>query len=292
VSKPHLLAYAVSVLAGCLRHSCRGHGGHALVLLGLLASACAGPGPTRLILATTTSVEDSGLLHELVPAFERAYPDFDVQYTAVGSGQALELGRRGDADVLIVHSPDDEAAFMAEGHGVDRRAVMVNDFVVLGPAADPARVRAVRDVVEAFRRIATEAAPFLSRGDRSGTHRRETSLWAAAGIEPAGPWYTEAGVGMGEALAVASQRQAYILSDIATWLYTRGNLDLEILLRGDPRLLNRYSVIRCTRAASAAGAAAFADWLTSQEAQALIGAFGRDSVGEPLFRPDAGRDVP
>lgn len=243
--------------------------------------------PMRLILATTTSVEDSGLLQELVPAFEKTHPEFAVQYTAVGSGQALELGRRGDADALIVHSPDDEATFVAEGHGIDRSEVMFNDFVVLGPPGDPARVREATDAADAFRRIAAAGAPFISRGDQSGTHRREMAVWAAAGIEPGGPWYTEAGVGMGEALGVASQRQAYVLSDVATWLYARAHLELKIVFRGDPRLLNQYSVIRCTRAANPAGAAAFAEWLTGVEAQSLIEAFGRDSVGEPLFVPNA-----
>jgi tungstate transport system substrate-binding protein len=262
-------------------------------LLLLVAVGFAGPschpagGPTRLLLATTTSVEDSGLLQRLVPAFEAAYPQYRVQYTAVGSGQALELGRRGDADALIVHSPDDEADFMAEGHGIDRRNVMINDFVLLGPPSDPAHVRDTTGATGAFRRIATAGAPFISRGDQSGTHRRELAVWGAAGIELTGSWYAEAGVGMGEALGVASERRAYILSDIATYLYMRGTVDLEILSRGDPLLRNQYAVIRCTRAANAAGAAAFADWLVGDEAQSLIRDFGQDSLGEPLFVPNA-----
>ncbi len=260
-----------------------------LLVIGFAGSGChRAAEPTRLILATTTSVEDSGLLQTLVPAFEATFPQYRVSYTAVGSGQALELGRRGDADALIVHSPDDEAKFMAEGHGIDRRKVMVNDFILLGPAADPADVRAAEGAADAFRRIAAARSPFISRGDESGTNRREQAVWKAAGIEPSGSWYTEAGVGMGEALGIASERQAYILSDIATYLYMRGGLDLEILSRGDPLLLNQYSVIRCTRAAHPAAAAAFADWLVSDEAQTLIRDFGRDTVGEPLFVPNAG----
>jgi tungstate transport system substrate-binding protein len=260
-----------------------------LFAIGLTATACGrADAPTRLILATTTSVEDTGLLQQLVPAFETGFPQYRVQYTAVGSGQALEFGRRGDADALIVHSPDDEAAFMADGYGIDRRKVMYNEFVLLGPASDPAAVRDATGIIEAFRRIATAGAAFISRGDESGTHRREQSVWEATGIEPSGSWYTEAGVGMGEALGVASERQAYILSDIATWLYMRGGLDLALLSRGDPLLVNQYSVIRCSRAANPAGAAAFADWLVSEEAQSLIRGFGRDSVGEALFVPNAG----
>jgi len=255
--------------------------------LGLATAGCVRPAtPSRLILATTTSVEDSGLLQELVPAFEAVHPEYDVQYTAVGSGQALELGRRGDADVLIVHSPEDEARFMADGHGADRRPVMSNEFVLLGPAGDPAGIRGIADAADAFRRIAVAAAPFISRGDQSGTHQRERSIWSAAGIEPAGSWYTEAGVGMGEALGIASQRQAYILSDIATWLFVHGGLELEILSRGDPRLLNPYSVIRCAQAGNPAGAEDFAEWLVGDEAQTLIGRFGRSTVGEPLFVPN------
>lgn len=258
------------------------------VAAALLAAACARGGPpARLMVATTTSVEDSGLLQALVPAFEAAYPQYKVQYTAVGSGQALELGRRGDADALIVHSPADEAAFIEAGHGIDRRPFMVNDFVVVGPAADPAGVRGAADAADAFRRIAAAATPFISRGDESGTHRREMSVWQAAGLEPGGAWYSEAGIGMGEALGVASERQAYILVDIATWLYLRARTGLEILVRGDPILLNQYSVIRCTGAANAAGAEALADWLVSDEAQALIGAFGKETAGEPLFIPNA-----
>jgi len=255
--------------------------------LGLATVSCVRPAtPSRLILATTTSVEDSGLLQELVPAFEAAHPEYAVQYTAVGSGQALELGRRGDADVLIVHSPEDEARFMADGHGADRRAVMSNEFVLLGPGTDPAGVRGIADAAAAFRRIAAAGAPFISRGDQSGTHQRERSMWSAAGVKPSGSGYTEAGVGMGEALGIASQRQAYILSDIATWLFVRGGLDLEILSRGDARLLNPYSVIRCAQAANPAGAEAFAEWLVGDEAQALIGRFGLSNVGEPLFVPN------
>lgn len=259
-----------------------------VLLLAVPFCGCrAAPPPTRVILATTTSVEDSGLLDALVPAFEAAHPEYTVQYTAVGSGQALELGRRGDADVLITHSPGDELQFMAEGHGTERRALMYNEFVVLGPASDPAGVRSAEDAAEAFQRIAETGARFLSRGDQSGTHRREQSVWQAAQIEPGGDWYTEAGVGMGDALGIASERQAYILSDMATWLYARDRLDIVLVHRGDPRLVNQYSVLLGAMSDNE-GAVVFVDWLTGAEAQTMIAEFGRETTGQQLFVPNAG----
>jgi tungstate transport system substrate-binding protein len=251
--------------------------------------ACTRNGPSRVLLATTTSVEDSGLLEVLLPAFREANPEFEIEYVAVGSGQALALGRRGDADVIIAHSPADEQEFMDIGYGQSRQTVMHNEFIVLGPAADPAGIRGMTDAAEAFRRIAGAKAGFVSRGDDSGTHRKERSIWEAAGIEPAGSWYTEAGVGMGDALRIASEREVYVLSDISTFLYNRNGLSLEILVRGDPRLRNVYSVIRVARAQHPAGAAAFADWMIGSAAQELIGRFGIEQVGQPLFVPDAGR---
>ena len=253
--------------------------------------ACSPAGPTRILLATTTSVEDSGLLDALLPAFREAYSQYEIEYVAVGSGQSLELGRRGDADVIIAHSPADEQEFMDIGYGQSRQTVMHNEFIVLGPASDPAGIRGITDAAEAFRRIAGAQAGFVSRGDDSGTHRKEKTIWSAAGIEPSGPWYTEAGVGMGDALRIASEREAYILSDISTYLYNRNGLGLEPLCRGDPRLRNVYSVIRVARARHPAGAAAFADWLIGSSAQQLIGRFGIEQVGQPLFVPDAGRGV-
>lgn len=259
------------------------------VILCVAVGACAGgdTAATPVIVATTTSVEDSGLLDVLVPAFETDHPDWSIRYMAVGSGQALELGRRGDVDAIIAHSPADEQTFMEEGHGVDRRAVMHNEFVILGPPSDPAGIRGMTDAAAAFATIAEAAAPFVSRGDESGTHRRELSVWTAARIQPSGEWYIEAGVGMGDALRVASERGAYLLSDIATYLFAADRLDLDILASGDDILVNRYSIIQVADASEAEGARVLADWLTGAHAQELIGAFGRDRPGRALFVPDA-----
>jgi len=260
-----------------------------LVLGALTVAACVERAPEveRVIVATTTSVEDSGLLDVLIPAFEADNPEYSIQYMAVGSGQALELGRRRDVDLIIAHSPADELQFMKEGHGIDRRPVMHNEFVLVGPPTDPAGIRDEADVTAAFRAIAGSRSPFISRGDDSGTHRREVSIWNAAGITPAGEWYVVAGVGMGDALRIASERGAATLSDIATYLYSRDRLDLVILSRGDPRLVNSYSVIRVSDATAAEGALKFADWLTGRSAQELIAGFGIEQVGQPLFVPDA-----
>jgi tungstate transport system substrate-binding protein len=243
--------------------------------------------PRRVILATTTSVEDTGLLDTLIPLFQQEYPQYEIQYVAVGSGQALELGRRGDADVLITHSPRDEETFMQQGHGLDRRPLMRNSFVLAGPVSDPAGVRAATDIADAFQRIARAGRRFVSRGDDSGTHKKEREIWEAAGASPQGEWYIEAGVGMGDALRVASERQAYILTDNATWLFLRNTLELETLSSGDPRLVNSYVVIRVANASNAAGAEAFADWITSDAAQREIGGFRRAELGEALFQPVA-----
>ena len=245
-----------------------------------------------MVLATTTSLEDSGLLDVLVPAFEAAHPGYAVKVVAVGTGQALALGRRGDADVLLVHAPPAESVFVAAGHGLERREIMWNDMVVVGPSADPARVRGLRDAAEAFRRIAAAGAPFVSRGDSSGTHQKELALWRAAGVRPRGAWYLDAGQGMAEVLLMAAEKRAYTLADRATVLALSPRLDLEVLVEGDVRLRNVYSVIRVTRAAEREGAAAFADWLVGPGAQALIGRFGVERFGRPLFVPLAGAALP
>lgn len=220
-----------------------------------------------------------------MPAFRRADPRFRVRAIAVGSGEALRLGARGDADVLLVHSPRAEEEFMAAGFGESRRHVMSNDFVLVGPPDDPAEVRGLGDAAAALRRIAEARAPFVSRGDESGTHAKERELWAAAGIAPAGPWYLEAGQGMGAVLVLANERGAYTLSDRGTYLTLRDQLRLTVLVEGDDRLKNEYSVIVVAGAANAEGARAFADWLISEEAQRLIGAFGVERYGRPLFVP-------
>jgi tungstate transport system substrate-binding protein len=253
--------------------------------------AAAGAGHGTIVLATTTSTQDSGLLDVLVPAFERA-SGYRVKTIAVGSGQALEMGRRGEADVVLAHSPTDEQALMATGVAGTRRLVMHNDFVLLGPRADPAHV-AGRDVVDAFKAVATTRAPFISRGDDSGTNKFELKLWTKAAITPKGPWYQQSGQGMGATIAIAAQKRAYTLSDRATYLATKAKDGLALLVQGDPGLLNVYHVIDITRRAGSrvdvAGGKAFADWIVSAPAQRLIGAFGQAKYHQRLFVPDAGK---
>jgi tungstate transport system substrate-binding protein len=260
---------------------------------GSSSAPAAGPSAERsIILATTTSTQDSGLLDDLLPAFT-AGTGWEVKPVAVGSGQAIELGRRGEADVLLVHSPAAEEEFVAEGTAGRRLLVMHNDFVLLGPAADPAGVRGA-PVEEAMRRIAGSGAVFVSRGDDSGTHARERSLWEQAGVAPAGSWYQETGQGMGATLRVAAEKAGYTLADRATYLSQPDGL--EVLAEGDPGLLNVYHVIEMTTRAGERvqpeGAAAFADWITGAEAQRRIEEFGRAEYGQPLFVPDAGKPDP
>jgi tungstate transport system substrate-binding protein len=270
------------------------------LLGGLLLTACgagqppaAGPSAEKsLILATTTSTQDSGLLDDLIPAFT-ADTGWMVKPVAVGSGQAIEMGRRGEADVLLVHSPDAEKKFMAEGTAGRRLLVMHNDFVLVGPDNDPAGVRGV-PVNEAMAKIASSGTVFVSRGDDSGTNSKEKSLWQAAGVTPGGDWYQQTGQGMGATLQVAAQKAGYTLSDRATYLSQPDGLS--ILVEGDPGLLNVYHVIEMTtkagdRVQPEAGAA-FADWITSPAVQQRIGDFGRQKYGQPLFVPDAGKPEP
>ena len=267
-----------------------------LALLALVIAGCgdddsetASKGPSgTMIMATTTSTKDSGLLDELVPAFERT-GDCKVKTVAVGSGQALARGETGDADVLLVHSPDAEKTFMDEGHGASRTAVMHNDFVIVGPASDPANIADAPDATTAFRRIAREKAPFASRADESGTNAKELKLWEEAGIKPSGSWYLETGQGMGETLTVASQKEAYTLSDRGTFLATK-NLDSKLLKEGGKDLRNNYHVIVVKApGTNAACAKAFSSWITSAPTQKEIADFGVKEYGEPLFFPDAGK---
>jgi tungstate transport system substrate-binding protein len=255
------------------------------LLLVPLLTAC--DARTPIILASTTSTEDSGLFSVLLPAFERDNPGITVNLVAVGTGQALMLGRRKDADVLLVHAPAAESAFVAAGFGTRRCSVMHNDFVIVGPASDPAGIRNAGDPLTAFGRIAQTHAPFISRGDDSGTNKKELALWKEAQIAPHGSWYLQAGQGMGEALVIASEKQAYTLSDRATYLFLRPHLQLDVLVEGDRRLINPYGVIPVTGAHNAAGAAAFADWIISPAGQAVIGSYGVSKFGRPLFIPDA-----
>ena len=252
------------------------------------------PLPERpdLILATTTSTQDSGLLDALVPAFQDA-TGYVVKVVAVGTGQALKMGEEGNADVLLVHAPASEVTYMDGGFGGERRLVMHNDFVLVGPQADPAGVSGLT-IPAALQAIASTGSPFASCGDDSGTHKKELDLWKKAEVEPAGQaWYIETGQGMGATLTIASEKGAYTLTDRATFLANKDNLDLAILLEGDPSLLNVYHVITVNpdkwTAVNAEGATAFADYITSVEGQKLIGDFGVEKYGQPLFIPDAGK---
>ena len=257
-----------------------------------VCSLPAAAAPKTVILATTTSTQDSGLLDVLVPLFEKE-SGFQVKTISVGSGQAMKMGEKGEADVLLVHSPDAEKKFMAEGFGASRRLVMHNDFIILGPAADPARVKGSK-AAEAMKRIAQAGALFASRGDNSGTHTKEKGLWKAAGIDPEGQkWYQQTGLGMGQTLNVAAEKKAYILTDRATYLSLKKGLGLEILVEGDGKLLNIYHVIELNTIrwpkVNAKGARAFADFMVAKKTQEIIGRFGVDRFGAPLFFPDAGR---
>lgn len=262
----------------------------AALSLALLAAALPAAAQPSIILATTTSTQDSGLLDDLLPRFEKA-SGIRVKTIAVGSGEALAMGRRGDADVLLVHSKAAEDEFMANGFGSLRLDVMYNDFVLVGPPSDPAGVRGL-PAVAALRKIAASGAPFASRDDRSGTHARELSLWKQAGLAPEGnAWYVATGQGMGETARIASEKKAYTLADRGTYLALAKTLDLAILVEGGPELRNSYRVVVVSPQkhpkSRAAEARKFAEWLVSDEAQRAIGAFGKERFGQPLFVPDA-----
>lgn len=270
-----------------------------LILLALALGACApatpaapaAPSHPNLILATTTSTQDSGLLDVLVPMFQ-GQTGYTVQTVAVGSGAALQMAVDGNADVLLVHAPAAEKELMDAGWGKDRFLVMHNDFVIVGPAADPAGVKAAATVIDAFKSMADGTAEFITRGDDSGTHKMERSLWDQAAVDPNGQaWYVDSGQGMGATLTIASEKQAYTLTDRATYLANKNNLDLDILFEGDAALLNVYHVITVNPEkwpdSNHAGATAFAEFMVAPETQAVIAEFGRDKFGQPLFFPDA-----
>lgn len=269
-----------------MRHGGRGGrpGSWSLLAAALLATTACARDASPLRVGSTTSLYDSGLLDALVPAFESAHPDQDVKIIAVGTGEALALGRRRDVDVLLVHAPSAEATFMDGGYGHDRVTFMRNDFVIAGPLSDPAGISDSRSVAEALTAIARKGAPFVSRGDGSGTHIKETALWKVAHITPSGPWYREVGQGMGAALRIASESGAYVLTDRATLLALGESLRLSVLFGADSTLANPYSVIQVTDAANPGGACAFESWLLSDDAGRLIGAFGKDRFGSGLFR--------
>jgi tungstate transport system substrate-binding protein len=245
--------------------------------------------PQRLILATTTSTYDSGLLDYILPDFEATY-HAEVDVISVGTGQALALGESGDADVLLVHARAREDAFVEAGHGLIRYDVMYNDFVILGPSDDPAGIKGMTSAADAFAQIADAEADFVSRGDDSGTHTKERAIWAAAGIEPSGNWYISAGQGMGAVLTMSDELLAYTLGDRATYLARKAEgLALEVLVEGDPILFNPYGVIPVNPAehpnVNAELAQAFAHWITSLPTQDLIASYERD--GSQLFTPDS-----
>lgn len=239
-------------------------------------------------MATTTSTQDSGLLKELLPAFQKK-TGYEVQVTAVGTGKALKLGENGDVDVVFVHARADEDKFVEAGFGDKRYSVMYNDFIFVGPEEDPAKVKDTKTTVDALKQIADTQSPFVSRGDDSGTHKTEKKLWEKAGIKPEGEWYREAGQGMGEVLQMSGELKAYTLTDRGTWLATMDKSPLKIVLEGDKTLLNPYGIIAVNQKryadANHAGAQALIDWLISTEGQQAIGDFKIN--GQSLFTPSA-----
>lgn len=272
-----------------MRHLCIVAG-----LIPVLAAAFAGcerggespAEPVRIRLATTTSTENSGLLDALLPAFRRE-SGIEVLVLSMGTGKALATAANGDADVVLVHAPAAEKQFVAAGHGVDRTPVMYNDFVILGPPADPAGVKGKRLAAEAMRALAAAKATFISRGDNSGTHKKETALWAAARVAPAGAWYLSVGKGMGDALVMADEKRAYILADRGTYLKLRDKIDLRPLVEGDRALHNPYHVIavnpRKHPNVNHAAAKRFIDYLTADRTRQRIAAY--TVAGEALFHP-------
>lgn len=255
--------------------------------LTLLVPACGGEDATTLTLGVGTTVQDSGLLDAVLPRFRAAHAGLRVRYIAAGSGELLALGERGDVDVMISHSPAAEREFMAAGHGAHRARVMNNDFVIVGPQSDPAAIRGMREAPAALARIAAANAPFLSRGDDSGTHRKELELWSYADTDDRGTGYREQGEGIAAVLRAASELRAYTLADRGTFLNLAETLDLEILVEGDPRFLNVYHVIVPSRSTRPEAARTFADWITSREGQEAIADYGRERFGRALFQPSA-----
>jgi tungstate transport system substrate-binding protein len=266
---------------------------HALLIAFVLAilplSAAAQRPP--VILSTTTSTQDSGLLDVLVPLFERQ-TGYGVKTIAVGTGQALALAGRGEADVVLAHAPALEKKYIADGRMLNRRLVMYNDFVIIGPAEDPARIKRMTKAADAMKAIASSGSRFVSRGDNSGTHNLEKELWKLAGVEPQTGWYIESGQGMGATLGIADDRKAYTLTDRGTYLAFQKRVRLPILLEGDRPLLNLYSVMEVNPAngpkVNTAGGKAFADFMVSADVQRVIKTFGVDKYGQPLFVPVAG----
>jgi tungstate transport system substrate-binding protein len=267
--------------------------GVALLVVAFAWISAGAQSPARaVILSTTTSTQDSGLLDVLVPLFETE-TGLTVKTVSVGTGQALALAARGEADVVLVHAPSLEKTYVEEGKLHDRRLVMYNDFVVVGPEADPAKIGGERRAAAALARIAAAGARFVSRGDKSGTHILEQSLWKQAGVTPAAPWYVESGQGMGATLGIADDRRAYTLTDRGTFLAFSKRVALKALVEGDRALFNVYSVMEVNPAngprVNAAGGKAFADFMVAPRTQAVIKTFGVEKFGQPLFVPIAGK---
>lgn len=281
ISAALVCAVSVMLMAGCGNKDVQQEGGE---------QQAAEP-KGKIILATTTSTQDSGLLEYLLPEFTKD-TGYAVDTIAVGTGKALQMGVDGEADVLLVHARASEDEFMANGDGTLRYDVMYNDFILLGPEADPAGVKACNNIIaDSLAAIADSQSEFVSRGDDSGTHKKELAIWKAADIEPAGDWYISAGAGMGDVLKMADEKQAYTISDRATYLSMQSDSDLVILCEKDADMLNPYGVITVNPEKNdqinAEGAKAFADWLVSDRGQTLIGEFGVDKYGMALFTPDA-----
>jgi tungstate transport system substrate-binding protein len=272
-----------------------------LMMLGLIALLLVSLGSAvqaqekTLILATTTSTQDTGLLDVLIPIFEKKTGYF-VKTIAVGSGQAMTMGQKGEADVLLVHSPAAEKKFMEDGFGVSRRLVMHNDFVIVGPSDDPAKIKGLKSAGEAFKKMAAAQALFISRGDNSGTHAKEKDVWKVAGSKYEGEkWYQQTGLGMGQTLNVAAEKKGYTLADRGTYLALAKTLNLGVLVEGDAVLLNIYHVMEVNPQkwpkVNIAAAKAFADFMVSKETQDIVKTYGVDKYGSPLFFPDAGKKV-
>jgi tungstate transport system substrate-binding protein len=272
------------------------HAALLVISLALMGVSLALPAPVAagqsVILSTTTSTQDSGLLDVLVPLFEKK-TGYTVKTISVGTGQALALGAKGEADVCLVHAPDSEKKYVADGLLLNRRLVMHNDFIIVGPAEDPAKIKGLASAVDALKRIAEAKATFVSRGDNSGTHQLEQKLWKEARFEPSGSWYLQAGQGMGATLGIASEKRAYAVTDRGTFLAFQKRVQLVNLVEKDRILLNIYSVLEANAAkfprVNAAGGKAFADFMESKEVQDIVRTFGVEKFGEPLFFPDAGK---
>lgn len=266
----------------------------AVLLIGLMlvGKAPAAESNKNLILSTTTSTQDSGLLDVLIPMFEKQ-TGYSVKTVSVGTGQALALAAKGDADVALVHAPSLEKQYIADGKLLNRRLVMYNDFVIIGPKEDPAKVKSAKTALAALKQIEQTQSRFVSRGDNSGTHNLEKALWKEAGITPKGDWYIEAGQGMGATLGIANERNAYTITDRGTLLALGNRVNLPILVEGDKALLNIYSVMEVNPAngprINTAGAKAFADFLVAPQTQNVIKNFGVEKLGQSLFFPVAGK---